>query len=75
MERKLRQHPFDIMVMGRKESIQEDEPRKGAEKEYSEETENNGDLMSNIEALMGAVSELKPLMNKIMPLITKWTKS
>jgi hypothetical protein len=75
MERKPRQHPFDIMVMGRREDTQGDESNEELKKEYDENPGDGGDLMSNIETLMGAVSELKPLFNKIVPFITKWTKS
>jgi hypothetical protein len=77
MERKpLRQHPFDIMVMGRREDNQTEESKEVMHEEYKEDAidKDNGNLMSNIEILMGAVSELRPLVNKIMPFITKWTK-
>ncbi|RIW35274.1 hypothetical protein D3H55_07695 [Bacillus salacetis] len=70
MEHKpLRQHPFDIMVRGRQEGLHEEEQGK------EENETGSGDLFSNIETLMTAVSDLKPLLNKVMPYITKWTKS
>jgi hypothetical protein len=73
MERKpIRQHPFDIMVRGRQEEL----PSEERNEELPKNNESgDGDLMSNIETLMIAVSDLKPLFNKVMPFITKWTKS
>ncbi|TYR77803.1 hypothetical protein FZC79_03045 [Rossellomorea vietnamensis] len=70
-----RPHPFDVMVMGRREEPKTDEKEDRLEDVNEEESEENVDLMSHIENLMIAVSDLKPLFHKVMPLITKWTKS
>jgi hypothetical protein len=69
------QHPFDIMIRGRRqEQSQEDYGEKDAKNATSEEEINYGDLMAHVETLMGAASELKPLFNKFMPLLNKWIK-
>ncbi|WP_409253427.1 hypothetical protein V1502_05820 [Bacillus sp. SCS-153A] len=76
MERRpVRQHPFDIMVMGRREDSSTDESIEELPSEHQENSRDTGDLMGNIETLMAAVSELKPLFDKVKPLINKWTKS
>jgi hypothetical protein len=76
MEQKERRpHPFDIMVMGRREEPSAAEQEDHPDYETEEEPQENEDLMSHIENLMTAVSDLKPLFHKVMPFITKWTKS
>ncbi|WP_456271815.1 hypothetical protein [Bacillus sp. AK031] len=70
-----RQHPFDIMVRGRRQEHSHDEHgEKNVLSETSEEDINYGDLMAHVETLMGAASELKPIFNKFLPLLNKWMK-
>ncbi|MGF2615346.1 hypothetical protein FZC84_09315 [Rossellomorea vietnamensis] len=70
-----RPHPFDIMVMGMREESPADKKENHLEAVNEEESNQNGDLMSHIETLVIAFSDLKPLVSKVMPLINKWTKS
>ncbi|MGM0846852.1 MAG: hypothetical protein ACQEUT_17985 [Bacillota bacterium] len=71
-----RPHPFDLMVMGRREDTSVDGTEgKIDDKKDEEASQENGDLMLHIETLMNAVADLKPLVYKVMPFINKWTKS
>ncbi|SEN14892.1 hypothetical protein SAMN05192533_109172 [Mesobacillus persicus] len=71
------EHPFDRMMFGPSRSKHshptEPEPRTEDKKDILNQI-NLEEIMGHVDALMGSAKELKPMFNKIRPLIDQFLK-